>query len=261
MIDLNQNEILDLDTIPLPVFGLVMDKIFHGTAEDHQHIKGQLLYAVEGLMHIYLADRHFIVPPSTAVWIPSMVNHVITSSVVVKYRSLYFDCKMFPELPCDTKVIHVTPLLKALILRACEFSEIYKQDSPEFRIAQVVVDEISCAIASPYSITLPKERRLKKIFAYLKKQLANHENIEVIAKQFGLSARTLTRQCKKEFGLSFDEWRSQLKLLTAIGLLSEGKATSDIAQALGYSNDSAFISMFRRLTGGTPSMFRKKAHH
>ena len=252
------NEHVDLDTIPLPLFGLAMDKVFHGTNQDHQHKKGQLLYAIEGLMHVYLSDMHFIVPPLKAVWIPSLVNHVITSSVMVKYRSLYFDCELFPNLPTVTTVIYVNSLLQALILRACDFTNMYEKDSPEFRIAQVISDEISRAVVSPYFVTIPKDQRLKKIFMYLKTHINSRESIETIAKRFGLSVRTLTRQCKKEFGLSFNEWRSQIKLLTAIALLSEGKSTSEVAQALSYSNDSAFISMFKSLTGQTPSMFKKK---
>lgn len=253
------NEPLDLDKVSLPMFGLAIDDIFHGKSHDHKHIKGQLLYAVEGLLHVYLADQYFIVPPSRAVWIPSLVNHAINSSVKVKYRSLYFDCALFPNLPKVTAVIHVSFLLQSLILRACEFSTPYHEDSSEFRIARVITDEISRAVISPFSVPIPKERRLQKIFAYLKTHLANRDNIEMIAHQFGLSGRTLTRLCKKEFGVNFDEWRSQIKLIIAIGLLSEGQSTSDVSQALGYSNDSAFISMFKRLSGRTPSMFRKES--
>ncbi len=152
----------DIDVIALPVFGLVMDKIFYGNSQSHQHKKGQLLYAIEGLMHVYLPDRHFIVPPSMAVWIPSLVNHVITSSEIVKYRSVYFDCEMFQDLPNVTTVIYVTSLLQALILRVCEFTDNYQLGSPESQIGAVLSDEISRAVVSPFFMEIPKERRLKK---------------------------------------------------------------------------------------------------
>ena len=55
--------------------------------------------------------------------------------------------------------------------------------------------------------------------------------------------------------MTLEQWIMQIKLLKAIEMITTGSTTTLTAQSLGYSNDSAFIYMFKRLTGSTPSEF------
>ena len=83
-------------------------------------------------------------------------------------------------------------------------------------------------------------------------------NAPELAKQFGMSSKTLSRLCQKELGISFEAWRQQIKLMKAIELLSGNPTTTDTAQALGYHADSAFIHPFKKLTGLTPTEFMRQ---
>ncbi len=55
-------------------------------------------------------------------------------------------------------------------------------------------------------------------------------------------------------------WRNRLRILTAMRDLGDGHTISAIARRLGYSSPSAFVTMFRRETGTTPTAyFRDRA--
>jgi methylphosphotriester-DNA--protein-cysteine methyltransferase len=71
-----------------------------------------------------------------------------------------------------------------------------------------------------------------------------------------LTARTLERRCMKELGMPLNEWRQRLKLLRAIDELDGGAQVQQIAHTLGYATPSAFIVMFKRMTGTTPEQYR-----
>ena len=72
----------------------------------------------------------------------------------------------------------------------------------------------------------------------------------------GTTERTLSRRCQTDLGLSFNEWRQRLKLVAALSMVEAGEPVQRIASELGYSNASAFIAMFRRMTGTSPTQMR-----
>ncbi len=80
--------------------------------------------------------------------------------------------------------------------------------------------------------------------------------IKTIARQLGLSERTLARRLTAE-GLSFGEILDQLRRDLAVRYLGENLQTSQIAWLLGFQQPSAFSHAFRRWTGKTPSEFRR----
>jgi AraC-like DNA-binding protein len=50
-----------------------------------------------------------------------------------------------------------------------------------------------------------------------------------------------------------------LRLLHALRLLAAGESVTNVALESGYDSPSAFISMFRRELGTTPSRYHDKA--
>jgi AraC-like DNA-binding protein len=73
----------------------------------------------------------------------------------------------------------------------------------------------------------------------------------------GASKRTIERIFKDDLGMTFAQWRQQLRLMRAMVLLAEGTKVTHAALESGYSTPSAFISMFRRSMGTTPTMYFK----
>jgi len=60
---------------------------------------------------------------------------------------------------------------------------------------------------------------------------------------------------RAETNLAFGAWQTQARLLRALELLGAGQSVGDVTFALGYEGTSAFIAMFRRALGTSPSRY------
>lgn len=253
----NAQEIKDPDSLRCPMHGIAVDDYLtnHGA---HSHKKAQLLYCSRGVIHFYCHTHYFLLPPSKAAWIPAGWTHDIRSSSKVCYRSLYIETEYFKPLPSQMTIFNVDPLLKLLIEKACSFETNYNLESAEFRLAQVIIDEMNKAKTLPFYIPMPKDDRLKRLFDYFFNQPDARETIDSIAAQLHITSRTLTRLCHNDLGMGFEKWRLQFKLYHAFLLLEEGHSVTYVSQCLGYSSDSSFIARFKQSTGETPASYRRQ---
>lgn len=250
------DEIIDPDSSDLPMTGLAVDN-YPSTHGRHKHVKGQLMYCSQGVSHFYGQDRYFLLPPSKAVWIPGGIEHEIKAEKFVSYRSLYIDEKQFLPLPAEITIIQVEPVLKLLIEKFCLIDVSYTKDSQEYRLATVIVDFINKAKPLSLSVCCPSDKRLKVIFDSLIHSPETMMSVDEYASLAHLSARSLNRLSQKEFGMSFEKWRLQIKLMYALELLESCKSVTEVSQRLGYSNDSSFIARFKQWYGETPAQYRK----
>jgi AraC-like DNA-binding protein len=79
---------------------------------------------------------------------------------------------------------------------------------------------------------------------------------ERIAEQLELSGRHLNRKLADE-GTSFKLLRDQVLYQMAEQLLRESPRLVEVAERLGFSDESAFAKAFRRWSGTTPGQFRQ----
>ena len=55
--------------------------------------------------------------------------------------------------------------------------------------------------------------------------------------------------------MTVGKWRQQLRLMQAMRFLAEGQKVTYAALESGYSTPSAFVSMFRKTLGTTPTAY------
>jgi AraC-like DNA-binding protein len=77
-----------------------------------------------------------------------------------------------------------------------------------------------------------------------------------LGQTIGASARTLSRLLRNELGMTFYQWRTQLRIYHALVLLADGHETNYVAHACGWANPSSFITAFTNLIGTTPGRYR-----
>ncbi len=85
--------------------------------------------------------------------------------------------------------------------------------------------------------------------------LTNPATLAQLGKKIDTSERTLSRLFHRETGMSFRQWRAQLRIHHALLLLTEGTSVTDTALACGWANPSAFIETFTALVGVTPGHY------
>ncbi|WP_320069826.1 AraC family transcriptional regulator [Micromonospora sp. RTGN7] len=71
------------------------------------------------------------------------------------------------------------------------------------------------------------------------------------AERLHVSVKTLQRDFTREFGMSYSQWRTRLRLRASLTLMRT-RPVSEVARRIGYASPSAFISAFVREYGYTP---------
>ncbi len=84
-------------------------------------------------------------------------------------------------------------------------------------------------------------------------------SLSALASEAGLSRFHFCRAFKESTGLSPHAWLRQYRLEQAMNMLRDTDASVvSVAAALGYSSQTAFAAAFRKLTGETPSDWRRR---
>jgi len=248
-------EVPRLEALPQAVVAFRRDLEDGQRIAPHRHRRAQLVYASRGVMTVTTSDGAFVVPPQRAVWMPGGREHQIDARGAVAMRTVYVESDAAPGLPKQVCVLHVTPLLRELILAAVKAPQPYEPESPESRLMDVILDQIRALPAAPLSLPMPRDRRLRRITEALRADPADARGLEAWAREAGASARTLARLFRTETGMSFGAWRQQVRLLRALEKLAAGEAVTSVAFDLGYESPSAFIAMFRRNLGASPTRY------
>ena len=85
-------------------------------------------------------------------------------------------------------------------------------------------------------------------------------SLAALASDAGLSRFHFCRAFKESTGLSPHAWLRQYRLEQAMNMLRDtDDPVVSISVALGYSSQTAFAAAFRKLTGETPSNWRRRA--
>ncbi len=221
----------------------------------HRHPRAQITYPTSGVYRITTPVGDWVVPPGQAIWIPSNIAHVSYSTSAVNTLMLFVDESHTTSLPSECFVFSVSPLLEELLNKAIKYGNQYSPGGKESNLARVMLDELSELQAAPLHLPLAKDKRVQRIIEILISDPANTMSLDELAGQVGASERTVARIFSKETGMTFSEWRKQLRLLEAIDRLGQGQSVTQIALDLGYSNSSAFIAMFSRTLGMTPGQY------
>ena len=107
----------------------------------------------------------------------------------------------------------------------------------------------------PLQLPSPRDVRARRVADALRRDPADARTLEALSGSAGASKRTLERVFAAETGMTFGTWRQQLRLLHATRLLAAGEKVTVAATEAGYESTSAFIAMFRRAMGTTPSRY------
>jgi AraC family transcriptional regulator len=84
-------------------------------------------------------------------------------------------------------------------------------------------------------------------------------SLEALASDAGLSRFHFCRAFKESAGLSPHAWLRQRRLEQAINMLRDTDASiAAVAAQLGYASQTAFTAAFKKLTGETPSDWRRR---
>ena len=243
--------------IPRPIVAVAKEFPPGHVTPLHQHSRSQFLYASSGIMTVRTDKGIWVVPPLRAVWIPANTPHEIEVSRHLSMRTLYIDPKTFSGPSTECCVIAVSPLLRELVLYAVNLPQPYPLGGAEERLLKVLLDQISSVDTDSLELPIPEDPRLKIIYDQLSETPNDSRTLDEWGHKLGATGRTLARRFRLETGMSFGQWRQQVRILEALRRLGMNEPVTTVAIELGYDSPSAFISMFKRTLGETPGRYFK----
>lgn len=218
----------------------------------HKHTWGQVTYALEGVVRATVGSRTWIIPPQRALWIPPNVVHEIETLERARLRVLRVHADAAPFQGDQCEVVDVSVLLRELIV-ALTLAD--ADGSRESMLAALILDELARSATLPICVALPEDKRLRTLCEMLIASPSSSLTLDDWATRVGASGRTLARLFERELGMSFGQWRQQVRLAHAAPLIAHGLPLSRVAAELGYASQSAFSAMFRKTFGQPPTAF------
>jgi AraC family transcriptional regulator len=98
----------------------------------------------------------------------------------------------------------------------------------------------------------------RKAVAYIEQHLGEHISLAELAQMVGLSPYYFCRAFRQSFGVPPQRYQLSQRIERAKTLLAKhAVSVTDVGLSVGYNDASAFYSAFRRVTGLTPSGYRR----
>jgi AraC-like DNA-binding protein len=247
---------------PRPLVGYAVDYEAGYETGWHQHPRAQLLHAIEGALRVETAAAQFVLPPGAGLWMPARTPHVTRMPAGLRMRALFLRADAAQAGPGAVMVVAVSPLLRELILAACEEPVAWDERGSASHIAALALHEISRAatrsLQTP-ALEVPtcRDRRLRRVAEALLADPADRRSFGAHAAAAGASERTLARLFRRETGMTFQQWRRQVRLTEGLAKLAQGETPPRAAAAVGYASSPAFGAAYRAAFGTTPGRTRR----
>jgi transcriptional regulator GlxA family with amidase domain len=220
----------------------------------HSHPRGHLVYAARGVLSVHTERGTSIVPANRAAWTPAGFTHHHRAHGRTDMRIEFLPPSLAGLLPGHPAVFTASGLAREILL-ALSGPRNYDR-AARARLRRVLVDELGEAREQPLQLPEPRDDRLQALARLLYEQPADNTLLAELGQATGASARTLSRLFRNELGMTFYEWRTQLRLYHALVLLADGHDTAYVAHACGWANPSSFIAAFTSIIGTTPGRHR-----
>lgn len=221
----------------------------------HAHKKGQLIFVEKGVTSLETKGGIWNVPFQGAVWIPPNMEHRSIISDNSKGLILFIDTNTCQQLPKECCTLSISSLLREILQKVATFPENYDEKGYEGQLIEILLNELKTAPLGELNLPLPSDPRLKKLTEQIIQTPVARETLQTWAKSINMSSRNMSRLFLEETGMSVNQWRRQLHVVNAIFMLGEGQSLQDIAEQLGYTSASSFITMFRKIAGTSPKRF------
>jgi len=243
-----------------PLLGPTMEHLRHRERIGwHDHAEQQLLYPSSGVLIVSTTHGSWVVPPQRAVWLPAAVAHAHQAYGATQVRTVAFPVDVNPLGLTQPTVLSVSRLLRELIIAITDDPARPRDEQRDLK--RVALHQLKPAPALQFHLPQPGDERLRDVTAILAEDPGSDRTLAELGRAVGAGERTLSRLFRAETGMTFPQWRAQLRLHHSLTLLASGLSVTATAIACGYSTPSAFTAAFHATFGTTPGTYRKDLAH
>lgn len=219
-----------------------------------------LLCASQGALRLEAHGRSWVLPPARAALIAAGEPIRVAIPQPVTTSSVLFSPDFAEEPPAALTVFDLSPLARALVSECLDWPEAPEPLPPYARSMFGALAAVAWRLAhdpSPVSVPAGESPELRRALALTYDRLAEDVRFEDVAREVGLTPRSLARRFEDEAGMTWRAVLRRMRVLRAIEELAAGDdSVTTIAHTVGYASLSAFNAGFRDLTGRTPTEYR-----
>ncbi|MFI6344625.1 AraC family transcriptional regulator [Streptomyces sp. NPDC050560] len=239
----------------------------------HRHDEHQIVYAGSGVVAVTTDAGTWFAPGTRAIWVPAGCVHAHRAHGHLALHLIGLPRATNPLALDGPAVLDVSPLLRELILAYTGGGGAEQdgrdgregpggRDGPATtpqrrRLRAVLLDQLRTSPRPPvHHLPTPADPRLRTVCALLRRHPDDPRTLAALAAEAGAGERTLSRLFRSELGMTFPQWRTQLRLYHALRMLADGLPVTTVAHRCGWASASAFIDVFHHAFGHTPG-----SHH
>ncbi len=146
------------------------------------------------------------------------------------------------------------PILVRNIKQGKEVEQQRLVSKMEYILASVISDDVLSATRKPSA----SEENYLRIVEVISENLSSRLSIEDIAEKCNMSLSNIKRVFAKYAGCGISEYYNGLVIFEAKKMLSDGVSVCEVAKKLGFSSQNYFSSFFKRITGLSPTEYKRK---
>ena len=226
----------------------------------HLHEFTELLYYHKGEGDVFVNGKHIRLTEKTMVWIPPNYIHQYDCP-----RALLI-CAVFSKdlIPLYFRATQEQRPIPTAV-DACDVAdilELFPHLSKEEYVKVSGYLNLICAKVLELSQYEPAQKQdgilYQKVISYISCHYTQEITLEQIARKFGYNEKYLSHTLHKLTGIHFTQLLSLYRIDCAKKLLLETDSNiSDIAFRCGFSALNTFNRAFKKMTGLSPSQYRK----
>lgn len=164
--------------------------------------------------------------------------------------------KLYQEKPGQIHDLMLTELY--ILMQLPDAAHLILDSSIYLPIGRLIALEIEQKESACLSASSPIVLKIQAIHSYIDQLVTSHRPIPLlteVAMRFHIDFDQLYREHKRLMGFHLNEYVNSKKLEHAVGLLQEGKQTSEITFLLHYSDISSFSRAFKTKYGLSPTQY------
>lgn len=99
--------------------------------------------------------------------------------------------------------------------------------------------------------------RMGAVYEYIDANYHQKPDVNVVAAKVNLTTAAFCRYFKRQTNITFTDFVNQYRIERAKNLLMQGKNITETCYAIGFDSLSYFNSLFNKIVGQNPSVFKK----
>ena len=287
-IDENKREIMPESTWDFPYLRTGTWLNAAHSAPWHWHPALEIVYIIQGTAVYSVPQADVIVPPDGILFINSGVFHAARaqdtadpveyrchivdpsllangegSAIKTKYVDPVIKCAALPyRLILPGEPMHAKAL--ALLKEACEiadsgaFMHEYHVQQRLSRFWLMLIDETQAIWRDQETKNDFRNERVKKMLSFIQQNCVEKLTLEQIAASADISTRECLRCFQSMLKMTPFDYLIDCRVRKAADMLQNSAASmTDVALSCGFSSSSYFCRIFRKVTGQSPSQFRR----